>query len=91
MLSTAFPADHVLVARRNTTVRARVPAPAVVLGEAGQRIADSLNLVQDAVAVTRRLLHAGDSVYEAGERFASLHLINSGIFKIVNLSSDGRE
>jgi CRP/FNR family transcriptional regulator, anaerobic regulatory protein len=55
------------------------------------RIAESLKLVNDTVAVTRRLLHAGDSVYEAGERFESLHVVNSGIFKLVNLSPDGRE
>lgn len=57
----------------------------------GNRIAESLKLVNDTVAVTRRLLHAGDSVYEAGERFESLHVVNSGIFKLVNLSPDGRE
>lgn len=57
----------------------------------GNRIAESLKLVNDTVAVTRRLLHAGESVYEAGERFESLHVVNSGIFKLVNLSPDGRE
>ena len=57
----------------------------------GQRIADSLKLVHDKLPVTRRLLHAGESVYEAGERFECLHVVNSGFFKLVNLSADGRE
>ena len=30
-------------------------------------------------------------LYQAGERFTSLHVLNSGFFKIVNLSADGRE
>jgi CRP/FNR family transcriptional regulator len=57
----------------------------------GERIAESLKLVHDSLPVTRRLLRAGDAVYEAGERFESLHVVNSGIFKLVNLSPDGRE
>ncbi|HEY0821163.1 MAG TPA: helix-turn-helix domain-containing protein [Rhizobacter sp.] len=57
----------------------------------GERIAESLKLVNDSLLVTRRLLRAGDAVYEAGERFESLHVVNSGIFKLVNLSADGRE
>lgn len=56
-----------------------------------ERIAETLRLVQASVPVTRRLVHAGDTVYEAGERFETLHLIHSGIFKVVNLSADGRE
>jgi len=55
------------------------------------RIADALKLVHETLPVTRRLLHAGDKVYQAGERFDCLHIINSGIFKIVNLSADGRD
>ncbi|HET7795665.1 MAG TPA: Crp/Fnr family transcriptional regulator [Rhizobacter sp.] len=57
----------------------------------GQRIAEALKLVHDTLPVTRRLLHAGDKAYEAGERFECLHIINSGIFKLVNLAADGRE
>ena len=29
--------------------------------------------------------------YQAGERFTTLHVLNSGMVKIVNLSPDGRE
>jgi CRP/FNR family transcriptional regulator, anaerobic regulatory protein len=63
------------------------PAPT----PAAARIADALKLVNESVAVTRRLLHAGDTVYEAGERFECLHIVNAGLFKLVNLSADGRE
>jgi len=74
-------------------VRQQVDCPPAAPRGSGtsQRIADSLKLVGETLAVTRRLLHAGDKVYQAGERFECLHIINSGIFKIVNLSADGRE
>jgi CRP/FNR family transcriptional regulator, anaerobic regulatory protein len=61
------------------------------VGSVAQRIAEALKLVQDTLPFSRRLLHSGDKVYEAGERFECLHIINSGIFKLVNLSADGRE
>lgn len=59
--------------------------------QAASRIAEGLRLIQDSLPVAKRLLHAGDSVYEAGERFEALHVVNSGLFKLVNLSADGRE
>ncbi len=58
---------------------------------AQQRIACSLELLQQSVPVTRHMLHAGDKVHVAGEHFEQLHLINTGMFKIVNQSADGRE
>lgn len=33
----------------------------------------------------------GDKVYQAGEQFGNLYIVNFGFFKIVNLSPDGRE
>ena len=47
------------------------------------RIADNLKLIHDSLPISRRLLRAGDTVYEAGERFESLHVVNSGFFKLV--------
>ena len=35
--------------------------------------------------------HAGDTIYQAGESFGCLYVLNSGFAKIVNLSQDGRE
>ncbi|WOB06041.1 Crp/Fnr family transcriptional regulator [Piscinibacter gummiphilus] len=84
MLATATAQNHAANV-------ALVGQPKREVSPAGNRIAESLKLINDTLAVTRRLLHAGDSVYEAGERFESLHVVNSGIFKLVNLSPDGRE
>lgn len=56
-----------------------------------QRIAACLDLLRDALPIQRRVLHAGDTIYQAGERFGCLHVLNSGMVKVVNLSPDGRE
>jgi CRP/FNR family transcriptional regulator len=58
---------------------------------ASEQIADTLKLLSDTLAPQRRVVHAGDLVYQAGERFGNLYILNSGFFKIVNLSLDGRE
>ena len=58
---------------------------------ASQHIAGTLKLLDNALAPQRRMVHAGDVIYQAGERFDNLYILNSGFFKIVNLSSDGRE
>ena len=60
-------------------------------GSAVRRIADMLQLFQDCLTVHRRIVHAGDSIYQVGQDFDSLHVIHSGCFKMVNLSGDGRE
>jgi len=51
---------------------------------------DNLALVQQLLPFTRRVVHAGDSIYEGGAPFGHLHLINSGQFKTVNFTADGR-
>ena len=56
-----------------------------------QRIADVLKLLATTLAPQRRIVHAGELLYQAGERFDNLHVLNSGFFKIVTLSPDGRE
>ena len=58
---------------------------------ASQRIADILELLSTALSPQRRLVHAGELVYQAGEHFGNLYILNSGFFKIVTLSPDGRE
>jgi len=55
------------------------------------RIAERLALVDSSVAVQRRILRAGDLVYQAGQRFTHLYVANTGAYKIVNLTRDGRE
>jgi CRP/FNR family transcriptional regulator, anaerobic regulatory protein len=58
---------------------------------ASQQIADTLGLLNDALAPQRRVVHAGDAIYQAGERFGKLYILNSGFVKIVGMSADGRE
>lgn len=57
----------------------------------GARIAEGLKLIENTLPIRRRVLHAGEKVYEAGMRFDSLHIVNAGLFKLVNLAADGRE
>ncbi|HUG25252.1 Crp/Fnr family transcriptional regulator [Piscinibacter sp.] len=58
---------------------------------ASRHIADTLKLLHDTLSPQRRVVHSGDVLYQAGERFGNLYILNSGFFKIVNLSPDGRE
>ena len=58
---------------------------------ASRHIADTLELLHEALAPQRRLVHAGDVLYGSGDRFDNLYVLNSGFFKIVNLAPDGRE
>lgn len=79
-----------------TTPAARPPMPVAVRAEretvsASERIAEALALLQETLPLQRRVVHAGDTIYQAGERFGCLHVVHSGIFKIINLSADGRE
>jgi CRP/FNR family transcriptional regulator len=51
----------------------------------------SLDLIVQHVPVAKRLIRTRDQLYTAGRPFDTLYLINSGIFKMVSLSPDGRE
>ncbi len=72
---------------RPVTLEGRCEARA----DEGQRIADTLKLIAATLAPKRRIVHAGEVIYRAGERFSQLHILNSGFFKLVSMSSDGRE
>lgn len=71
------------------------PVMAIGDGEENQRfsrhISDMLHRLEAAVQLQRRVVHAGDRVYQAGETFSQLMVLNSGCFKLVSLSPDGRE
>jgi CRP/FNR family transcriptional regulator len=58
---------------------------------ASQHTADTLKRLDEWLTPSRRVVHTGDAVYQAGERFGTLYVLNSGFFKLVNLSPDGRE
>lgn len=72
---------------------AALVAPATVREDQppGRRIAASLDLIERGVPVQRRIVRPGDFVYQAGQAFTQLFVINAGMFKVVNLSPDGRE
>lgn len=57
----------------------------------GQQIAEVLRLVSAHVPLQRRVVHAGDRVYQAGQACGMLYLVNSGCYKVLTLSPDGRE
>lgn len=58
---------------------------------ANQRISDTLSLLSEQLDPKRRVVHAGDVIYRAGEHFGNLYILNSGLCKMVNLAADGRE
>ncbi len=58
---------------------------------ASDRVSDTLRLLSDQLAPQRRVVHAGDVIYRAGETFGDMYILNSGFFKMVKLSVDGRE
>ncbi|MEO7245358.1 MAG: Crp/Fnr family transcriptional regulator [Rubrivivax sp.] len=73
-----------------TAERPSLP-PLVRPPRASRGIVETLNLLDDKLALQRRVVHAGDAIYQAGERFVNLCILNSGFVKIVNLAPDGRE
>jgi CRP/FNR family transcriptional regulator len=50
-----------------------------------------LHLLQDALPIQRTIVRTGDTVYQVGQPFQCLYVVNSGFFKMVNLSNEGRE
>lgn len=74
-----------------TSSRASPVRPPAGNGGAGRHTAETLQLICEQLTPQRRVVHTGDVIYQAGERFGNLYILNSGFFKIVNLSADGRE
>lgn len=77
-----------------TTIPETIPATAATSAAPiapDREIADVLRLLSELLHPQRRLLHAGDSLYQAGERSGNLYILNSGFCKITTLSPDGRE
>jgi CRP/FNR family transcriptional regulator len=67
------------------------PAHAALKAATGERINHALAVIRGHLEFARRIVHAGDTVYQAGDRLEHLFVIHSGIFKTVNLTPDGRE
>ncbi len=56
-----------------------------------QPLSQALRLLNDELLTTRRLVHAGDVLYRAGESCDELFVLSSGFVKLISLASDGRE
>jgi CRP/FNR family transcriptional regulator len=52
---------------------------------------ESLSVMDQYITHGRRMVRADEEIYQCGQNFDTLYLINSGLFKIVNLTPDGRE
>ena len=92
MLSHAAPIAAVnLPCGMPPDARPATPLDAGANLRARQRIAEILKLLSTTLAPQRRLVHAGELIYQAGEQFGNLYILNSGFFKIVTMSPDGRE
>ncbi|MCV2352255.1 Crp/Fnr family transcriptional regulator [Paucibacter sp. Y2R2-4] len=74
------------------TLRRSAP---VVLSEPGspgaQQIARTLALLLEHLPVRRRVLHAGDLIFEAGMPFHQLYVLSSGSAKVITSAADGRD
>ena len=69
----------------------RHAAPRASDGQHARHIAETLALLGDTLQPQKRIVRAGDLLYRAGERFDCLHVLNSGMVKVVKLTADGRE
>ena len=56
-----------------------------------EALADTLQLLVRTLQPQKRLVRAGDVIYRAGDAFDCLYILNSGLVKIIKLTSDGRE
>ena len=56
-----------------------------------RRIGEALSLIRDTLAPQRQIVREGDVICQAGQRFDSLYVLNSGCCKVVTLAGDGRE
>lgn len=91
LMATQTSASPAVVSAPQYAARQAVTKPAMLSLKVDERIGAALALLQDTVPLTRKMLHKGDRVYQIGERFANLHIVNVGFIKTVNLASDGRE
>jgi CRP/FNR family transcriptional regulator len=54
-------------------------------------VPDVFALLEEHVPFTRRIVRADDHLFQAGSPFCNLHIVHSGLFKLVTLTDDGRE
>ncbi|MGQ3093943.1 MAG: Crp/Fnr family transcriptional regulator, partial [Roseateles sp.] len=90
MHTTAAPHAAPFTKPHDNVIVAAAAAPGMGVG-GGQRIADRLRLLEAVLSPTRRIVHAGDVIYRSGEAFSHLYVLNSGFFKLISVSAEGRE
>lgn len=71
--------------------RAPMPESAEMEQTPARRIGEALTMIQHSLAPQRQVVREGDVIYQAGQRFDCLYVLNSGCCKIVTLAGDGRE
>ena len=52
---------------------------------------EALRALARDVAIQRRVIHAGDTLFRAGDRFHSVHVLRCGACKLISPGPDGRE
>jgi CRP/FNR family transcriptional regulator len=85
---TALPSPAASATRRVPMVP---PQGQPVRSLVGERIGQTLALLQASVPITRTLVRAGDTIAQTGDRLQCLYVIHAGMVKTVSLSADGRE
>jgi CRP/FNR family transcriptional regulator, anaerobic regulatory protein len=75
----------------STTTLPTPPQAPAAAAPAGGSLTEMLQMLRQTLPMQRRLVHAGDVVVQSGQRFEWLHVLNSGMFKLVALTADGRE
>jgi len=58
---------------------------------AAWRIGEAMSLIGRTLAPLRHVVHEGEAICRAGQRFECLYILNSGCAKIFSLAGDGRE
>jgi CRP/FNR family transcriptional regulator len=67
----------------------KVPDP--VITRCNPVIVEGLNLIAKHLPCRHRIFHPGDSVYLAAQPFSNLHIVHSGLLKLVNRAPDGHQ
>ena len=67
------------------------PARSLKAADESRRTTEMFGLLAAALPIHRRIVHAGDVVHTAGEKFGNLFVLHAGVLKIVNSAADGRE
>lgn len=54
-------------------------------------IAERLSLIAEHLPCRRQIVHPGHTIHSIGQSFSNLHIVHSGLVKLLHLSQDGRQ